>query len=283
MKLFTGFNLAVVVDVETTGLDPQTDRIVSVVLIRANFASLQENPSGMYARTWDVLINPQCRIPKKATSIHGITNKDVADEKTFSEIAQDIRDFIGYEPVIAHNVALYKRFLNAEFKRAGVKTLSRNKSFCTKQRFRESIHFRHLNSSLYNVVEVMGAETHKGEMPEAVKDASLTLQVAGLFYLIDNGFMMYRGNIRSSSKKIDHDNFDEAMNLPNETPTPEIKLSDETPTPEIKLSDETPTPEIKLSDETPTPEIKLSDASKSKATKFWIIIIVIALLLLYFG
>ncbi len=37
MTMLTGFDEAVVVDVETTGLNPKTDRIVSIALIRTNF------------------------------------------------------------------------------------------------------------------------------------------------------------------------------------------------------------------------------------------------------
>ena len=137
MALIKGFDDAVVVDVETTGLDPQIDRIVSVALIRSSFESLRENPNRLHGETMDALVNPQRRIPKQASRIHGITNEDVADKDPFADVAQKLRDFIGDLPIIAHNVSFDKRFLNAEFKRAGVKTLARNKSFCTMRRYRE--------------------------------------------------------------------------------------------------------------------------------------------------
>ncbi len=37
MTMLTGFDEAVVVEVETTGLDPKTDRLIFVAAIRANF------------------------------------------------------------------------------------------------------------------------------------------------------------------------------------------------------------------------------------------------------
>ena len=108
MTMLTGFDEAVVVDVETTGLDPKTDRIVSVALIHANFRSLRENPNSLNGKTMDAVVNPQCRIPKESSRVHGITNKDVADKESFSDIAQEMRGFIGDLPIIAHNVSFDK-------------------------------------------------------------------------------------------------------------------------------------------------------------------------------
>ena len=186
MTMLTGFDEAVVVDVETTGLDPKTDRIVSVALIRANFRGLRENPNGLDGKTMDAVINPQCRIPKESSRIHGITNKDVADKSPYSDMAQEMRDFIGDLPIIAHNVSFDKNFLNSEFKRAGVKTLSRNRSYCTMRRFREFNHGHRRGSNLDVVVEAMGVERRKGIVHDAIEDARLAWQVACLFYMIDN-------------------------------------------------------------------------------------------------
>ena len=107
-----------------TGLDPKTDRIVSVALIHANFGSLRENPNSLKGKSMEAVVNPQCRIPKESSRIHGITDKDVADKDSFSAIAQEMRDFIGDLPIIAHNMSFDKNFLNAEFKRAGIKSLA---------------------------------------------------------------------------------------------------------------------------------------------------------------
>jgi len=184
--MLTGFDEAVVVDVETTGLDPNSDRIVSVALIHANFRSLREIPNSLNGKTMNAVVNPQCQIPKESTRVHGITNKDVADKESFSDIAQEMRNFIGDLPIIAHNVSFDKRFLNAEFKRAGIKTLARNKSYCTMRRFQEFNHGRRRGSNLDHVVEVMGVERRIGKIHDAVEDAKLAWQVAGLFYMMDN-------------------------------------------------------------------------------------------------
>ena len=186
MALINGFDDAVVVDVETTGLDPQRDRIVSVALIRSSFDVLKEDPNGLHGETMDALVNPQRSIPKQASRKHGITDEDVSDKGPFSEVAQELRDFIGDLPIIAHNVSFDKGFLNAEFKRAGVKTLARNRSYCTMRRYQEFNHGTRRGSSLDDVVEAMGLGKRQGNIHEAAEDANLAWQVAAMFYMMDN-------------------------------------------------------------------------------------------------
>ena len=154
----------------------------------------------------DAVVNPQCWIPKESSRVHGITNKDVADKESFSDIAQKMRDFIGDHPIIAHNVSFDKSFLNAEFKRASVKTLARNKSYCTMRRFQEFNGGRRRGSNLDDVVEVMGVERRKEKIHDAMEDAKLAWQVAGLFYMMDNRIEVPGGKPVPPSR---NDKFDE--------------------------------------------------------------------------
>ena len=186
MTVFSGFDEAVVVDVETTGLDPKRDRIISVAMVRGRFADLKKNPNGLHGETMDAVVNPQCRISKEASRIHGITDRDVANKGPFSEIAQQLRDFIGDRPIIAHSVSFDKSFLNAEFKRAGVRTLARNKSFCTMRRFQDFNHGYRRGSNLDDVVDAMGVRGRMSTKHEATEDVRMAWEVAGLFYMMDN-------------------------------------------------------------------------------------------------
>lgn len=71
-----------VIDLETTGLDPVEDRIVS-------FAAVVLSPEG--SRTeWEQTFNPGMPIPETATKIHGITDDDVKDKPLFAEHARRI-------------------------------------------------------------------------------------------------------------------------------------------------------------------------------------------------
>lgn len=72
-------------DLETTSLDLQRARIVSVSLV-------QYVPDGDPITVFDALINPGCAIPPEATAIHGITNEDVADCPAFEGFAQEIQE-----------------------------------------------------------------------------------------------------------------------------------------------------------------------------------------------
>jgi len=74
------------IDLETTGINVSTDRIVELSILKIS-------PNGK--EEWMTsLINPELPIPPKSTAIHGITDKDVANAPTFKEIAKKLAAFI---------------------------------------------------------------------------------------------------------------------------------------------------------------------------------------------
>lgn len=73
-------------DLETTGVNITTDRIVEIAVLKVHPNGKEES------RTW--LVNPEMVIPKEVIAIHGITNEDVADKPTFKEIAKDVYNMI---------------------------------------------------------------------------------------------------------------------------------------------------------------------------------------------
>ena len=212
MTTFSGFDEAVVVDMETTGLDPEKDRVISVAMVRAHFAELKSNPNGLHGETMDVAVNPQCRIPPESSRIHGITDRDVAEKGSFADIAQQLSDFIGDSPIIAHNASFDKKFLNAEFKRAGVKTLSRNKSFCTMRRFQDFNHGLRKGSNLDSAAEIMGVNGRTSTKHDATEDARMAFEVATLFYMMDNRIRIPGGKPKppSRTRRSDYRNTDES-------------------------------------------------------------------------
>jgi DNA polymerase-3 subunit epsilon len=73
-------------DLETTGINIATDRIVEIALLKIY-------PNGnKEGKTW--LVNPEMEIPKESTAIHGITNEKVVTEPTFKELAPEISKII---------------------------------------------------------------------------------------------------------------------------------------------------------------------------------------------
>ena len=200
MTSFAGFDEAVVVDVETTGLDPEKDRVISVALVRARFVDLKRDPNGLKGETMDTVVNPQCKIPLETSRIHGITDRDVADKGPFVEVAQRLRDFIGDRPIIAHNASFDKKFLTAEFKRAGLKSLARNKSFCTMRRFQDFNHGRRKGSDLDSVAETTGVKGRTSRQHDATEDARMTFEIAALFYMMDNRIQIPGGKPNPPSR-----------------------------------------------------------------------------------
>ncbi len=102
----------VVIDVETTGLDPSEDRICEVGAIR--FEGRRE--TGRYHS----LVQPQRKIPGDAVALHGISDEMLRGAPTFARIAPDLRRFLAGTFLVAQNAEFDLSFLNAEFERAGM-------------------------------------------------------------------------------------------------------------------------------------------------------------------
>ena len=168
---------------ETTGLDPNNDRIVEVAAARGDLSALLRGETKPYFETFEARVNPGVPIPEAASRIHGIRDKDVKDDESFAEVATHLREFIGTRTVIAHNSTFDTSFLNAEFGRAGVEDLTANPTCCTMQRFRQL--FPGESSSLDAVAGKIG-RARTGRHHGALEDTLLTIAVAGHLYLLDN-------------------------------------------------------------------------------------------------
>ena len=102
----------VAIDTETTGRDPLNDRIVEVAVVTSEGQNIVDRTS------W--LVNPGRPIPKEATDIHGITDADVADKPTFSDVMPSILATLAGKVPLAYNAEFDKSFLTAECDRCSV-------------------------------------------------------------------------------------------------------------------------------------------------------------------
>lgn len=100
----------IVLDTETTGLSFAEDRVVEIGCIEL----LDYLPTG---RTLHIYVNPQREVPKKASDIHGLTYDFLKKYRTFKHAAPRLLDFIGNDPIIAHNASFDLGMLNGELRR----------------------------------------------------------------------------------------------------------------------------------------------------------------------
>jgi DNA polymerase-3 subunit epsilon len=82
-------------DLETTGINVSTDRIVEISVLKISPGGRQEWMS--------TRINPEMPIPPKSTAIHGITDADVADAPAFREIAKNLIAFLEGTDLAGYN------------------------------------------------------------------------------------------------------------------------------------------------------------------------------------
>ncbi len=109
----------IILDTETTGLDPLTgDRVIEVAAVEL----VNLLPTGI---SFHRLVDPERDIPAEASRIHGFTNGDLAGKPKFAEIAAEMLDFLGDAPIVAHNAPFDFGFLDAELLRAGFPKLNR--------------------------------------------------------------------------------------------------------------------------------------------------------------
>lgn len=102
-------------DTETTGLDwGGEDRIIEVGAVEL----INYVPTG---RTFHQRINPRRPVSAKTVEITGITDEMLVDMPFFEDacIVEALLEFIGDSPIVAHNAAFDRGFLNAELVRCG--------------------------------------------------------------------------------------------------------------------------------------------------------------------
>jgi len=111
----------IVFDTETTGLDPyQGHRLVEIGCIEL----VNRIPSGQHFHRY---VNPERDIPEEAFAVHGLSLEFLRDKPRFSEICEELIEFIGDAPLVAHNASFDLGFLNAELERCKKLLLTRDR------------------------------------------------------------------------------------------------------------------------------------------------------------
>ena len=165
------------IDTETTGRDAQADRLVEVGIVLGLKGRVTDRQS------W--LINPGRPIPKETSAIHGITDEQVANEKSFAQVALEIVDTLRNAIPAAYNAAFDRGFLLAELERAGIRpkdappAMRRDVDWIDPLTFARELYKDQQSRSLGDMAARLGIEMVRAH--RATDDAEAALQVLYTF------------------------------------------------------------------------------------------------------
>lgn len=107
----------IVVDTETTGLDPrQGHRIIEL-------AAIELDGRRVSVRRFHRYLNPEREIDAGAAAVHGLTYERLQNEAKFADIAASFLEFIEGAELIIHNAPFDIGFLNRELELLGLQPL----------------------------------------------------------------------------------------------------------------------------------------------------------------
>jgi len=98
-----------VIDFETTGTDPEKDRVIEMGIVCFE--------KGKVTRRESLLIHPTIPIPAEARAVHGITDEELEGAPTFVEALPHVLELLAGHLPCAYNAEFDRRFLLAEFAR----------------------------------------------------------------------------------------------------------------------------------------------------------------------
>lgn len=99
-----------ILDTETTGLDPKRERLVSIAALEMIDGDL----TGAFAH-WH--LNPEQPCNPKAAEIHGLTDEYLKTQPKFAEIEPELDRFVSNDRLVIHNAKFDLGFLTAELDR----------------------------------------------------------------------------------------------------------------------------------------------------------------------
>jgi predicted DnaQ family exonuclease/DinG family helicase len=105
-------------DVETTGLDFKSDRVIEIGAVKF--------VNGQPSEQFSTLINPGVQVPDYITDLTGIKNDDLVSAPDFGTISESFVAFIGTLPLCGHQIEFDQTFLNEELKRLGKEAIFSN-------------------------------------------------------------------------------------------------------------------------------------------------------------
>lgn len=112
----------VCVDLETTGLNPKTDKIIEIGAVRVE--------NGVRTEVFETFVNPACILPPKITELTGITDEELKSAPDIADVLPDFVAFLREDVLLGHSVLFDYSFIKKtavnnriKFERMGIDTL----------------------------------------------------------------------------------------------------------------------------------------------------------------
>ena len=159
----------IVLDTETTGLDPKSgDRLIEVGCVEL----LNRIPTG---REFHRYVNPERDVPAEAVAVHGLSGEFLKDKPLFAQVAEELLEFIAEDGLVIHNAVFDIGFLNAELSRLSHPPITMDRVTCTLQLARR----RHPAgpNSLDALCKRYGIDNSKRSKHGALVDSALLAEV----------------------------------------------------------------------------------------------------------
>lgn len=102
----------IVVDIETTGLNPQIDKITEITAYKINRSEIVD--------TFKSFVNPEIEIPGGITALTGITNEMVRDADKSEVVLKTFLEFCGDAVIVAHNAEFDLNFIKHNLDLIGI-------------------------------------------------------------------------------------------------------------------------------------------------------------------
>ena len=155
----------VFIDLETTGTETFSDRVVELFALKINPDKTDE-----FIAT---RINPEVSIPPEAIAVHGITDNDVIGKPNFKEYAPHLLDFLKDCDIAGYNVRRFDlEMLEAEFRRANIEFSREGRYIIDVQSIYHKFHPRDLAAAHKQYIDKEMEGHHSSE-----HDARATLEV----------------------------------------------------------------------------------------------------------
>lgn len=159
----------IVVDTETTGLDPGSGhRVVEIGCVEL----VNLVPTG---RTYQQYLNPERDMPADAFQVHGLSIEFLTPQPLFAQIADAFLDFLGEAPLVIHNAAFDMKFINAELARLERPPLATERAVDTVALARRR--FPGARASLDALCQRFGVDLSDRSVHGALLDANLLAEV----------------------------------------------------------------------------------------------------------